>query len=319
MVIRNTEGERVAGSFSQDRVVASAPFPTLLPHLRLTYTEGYIARSQQQRFWQLLFQLLPALVAAFVGAVALAARSTADQHQRELARRQDEFTMRVTHELKTPLAGIRLMAENLEVSAPEEAHRIPVFSRRIVSEVERLNHRVEEILTLARSRKAIQHVPIGLGKMLDTLTDSWHPRLSASGITLHHDCGDLPEIHGDPELLRDALACLLDNAIKYRNPQAELPQVWLKAHRQRRHVVIEVKDNGIGVPVDRREEIFDRFTRVEGPGRGKAGGHGLGLAFVQRAVTAHGGRVECTDGVDGGVRFVVRLPVRRRWVSRRTS
>jgi signal transduction histidine kinase len=72
-------------------------------------------------------------------------------------------------------------------------------------------------------------------------------------------------------------------------------------------VAFEVTDNGIGVPPAMRRRIFERFTRVEGPGRGKAGGHGLGLAFVQESALAHGGLVECLDGLEGGSRFRLKL------------
>jgi two-component system sensor histidine kinase AdeS len=74
-----------------------------------------------------------------------------------------------------------------------------------------------------------------------------------------------------------------------------------------RHAIVEVVDNGLGVPPKLRKEIFQEFVRVEGPNRGLAGGHGLGLAQVARTAAAHGGDVVCTEGLDGGARFSLRL------------
>jgi signal transduction histidine kinase len=74
--------------------------------------------------------------------------------------------------------------------------------------------------------------------------------------------------------------------------------------------ILEVADNGLGVPARLRKKVFERFMRVEGPGRGKTGGHGLGLSFVAETAEAHGGKVECLDGIDGGARFRLKLKSR---------
>jgi len=109
--------------------------------------------------------------------------------------------------------------------------------------------------------------------------------------------------------MHDAIGNLLDNALKYRRPG--IPGLCrVRTGVSGRWVIIEVADNGMGVPSDKRKLIFERFTRVEGPRRGKAGGHGLGLAFVAETAEAHHGLVECADGIDGGARFRIKLPRR---------
>ncbi len=87
--------------------------------------------------------------------------------------------------------------------------------------------------------------------------------------------------------------------------------MWLNVIDEDKFAVIEVIDNGMGVPLDQRKRIFEPFVRVEGSNRGKSGGHGLGLSQVVEIVRAHGGTIACEDGVDGGAKFVVRLPARR--------
>ena len=94
-----------------------------------------------------------------------------------------------------------------------------------------------------------------------------------------------------------------------RNAERNDPQVWLALRQDGRYATVEVFDNGIGVPAHKRKAIFERFVRIEGPGRGKQGGHGLGLAFVAQAVLSQRGRVECREATTGGARFIVRLPL----------
>jgi signal transduction histidine kinase len=115
------------------------------------------------------------------------------------------------------------------------------------------------------------------------------------------------EVVGDMETLRDAISCLLDNALKYRR-EDRAAHVWMKLEQTGRWVVVSVTDDGLGVPKEMRKSVFNQFVRVEGDNRGKAGGHGLGLAQVAQIARAHGGVARCEEGVDGGARFSLRLP-----------
>jgi signal transduction histidine kinase len=125
-------------------------------------------------------------------------------------------------------------------------------------------------------------------------------------VRLHADLHPTNSLVGDAAAVRDAVGCLLDNALKYRREGGE-SEVWLTLQQDGSEVVIDVIDNGLGVPPNMREAVFDRFVRIEGPNRGKSGGHGLGLAQVRDAAEAHGGSVACLEGKDGGARFVLRL------------
>lgn len=113
-------------------------------------------------------------------------------------------------------------------------------------------------------------------------------------------------MHGKVSTLRDAVSNLLDNALKYRREDRPLT-VKVRAKVSGRHVLIEVEDNGLGVPAAMRTQIFEKFRRVEGPGRGMAGGHGLGLSFVSEAARVHGGTIECKESRMGGSTFVMRI------------
>lgn len=291
----------------------SVAFPETLSHLRLGYGPSFMVMAQERFRYNLLSQLLPIMVGGLIGVAALTARVAADRQQEELLERQREFATRVTHELKTPLAGIRVMAESLDLMGGSDPATASVFAQRILSEVDKLTARIDEILSVARARRPSRPEPYSLNSVVDSALREWQPRFDDAGVYLGRRLANLDgwQVVGDASLLRDAFVCLLDNAIKYRRDDGVQPKVEVRLRRERRGAVLEVVDNGIGVPPGKRSSIFQPFARVEGPGRGKAGGHGLGLAFVSQAMQQHGGRVECKDGLDGGARFVLRVPLTR--------
>jgi signal transduction histidine kinase len=243
-----------------------------------------------------------------LGMIAITGRLRADSKERDLFERQQAFIARVTHELKTPLAGIRVMAETLEMGAAKDEETSKVFLEKIIQEAERLGKRIDEVLTVARKPEVSARTPVAPHELAQEMVDLWTPRYQAVGARLDTDLKACESIAADPALLRDALSNLLDNALKYR--RVGIPgRCMVRTGEVGRFVIFEVTDNGIGVPVSMRRRIFERFARVEGAGRGKAGGHGLGLSFAAEAVEAHGGLIECLDGFNGGTR--IRLKLRR--------
>ena len=305
-VLRGSAPTGDDGTVDRKRLVAEVPFHFLLPALRLGMVRLSETHPTDETRWA-ASQFVPIVLALLLGGFAIAGRVRADRRQVELVERQQAFIARVTHELKTPLAGIRVMAETLDLVGLEG--RAQSFPRRIVREVERLDQRIEEVLTVARRPEVSARTPVEPAKLADAVVQHWRPRFEAVGARLDTDLRPCAPIAADPALLRDALNNLLDNALKYRRPDVPA-RVLLRAGESGRHVVFEVIDNGLGVPPAMRRRIFERFTRIEGAGRGKAGGYGLGLAFVAEAAAAHHGLVECLDGFDGGARF--RIRIRRR-------
>jgi signal transduction histidine kinase len=290
------------------RVVADVPLGRMVPHLRLALLAPEPESPRSELVTQVL-DLLPALIALLLAAVAIVVQQTASRRERELYQRQQDFIARVSHELKTPLAGIKLMAETLEMGAAADPESLQVFLRRILQEAEKLEQRIEEVLTAAKVPTISATTPVELHVLAAEVVESWRPRFAQSGSAIEADLKPCPPVSADPELLRDAMSNLLDNALKYRR-EGTRGVAQVRTGEMGRWVVFEVSDNGIGVPANMRRAIFERFQRVEGHGRGKAGGHGLGLSFVADSVAAHGGLVECSDGLDGGARF--RLKLRRR-------
>ncbi len=282
------------------------PFGRLFPHLRAGRLHGEPLTRRTQLTWT-ISQIAPIVLVLILGWLAIASRVRAERRREELYQRQQDFIARVTHELKTPLAGIRLMAETLEMGAVEDPEQRATFLGRILHESDRLGARIDEVLRVARQSTPPRKRPLSPSELARLVAEDWLIRFEEAGAVLTLDISEVTDIEADEELLVDALNNLLSNALKYRREERE-HRCTLRVYREGAATVFEVIDNGLGVPPAMRKTIFERFARVEGDGRGKAGGHGLGLSFVAETAAAHGGSIECREGIDGGARFLLRLP-----------
>lgn len=295
------------------------PVGPLFPQLHIA-----AGRSPQSRpvdvAEDLLSVLAPVVAALLLSGMALSMQLAADRRARELSERQDAFIARVTHELKTPLAGIRVMAETLELGAAEDPATRSRFLGKILGECDNLGARIDEVLAAARRPELGGTRRMPLDDLARVVVGRWGPRFAAQNAELVADLRPTSAVNIDEPLMQDALGNLLDNALKYRKTGQKL-RCEVRTFQHGAWAVVEVADNGIGVPAPMRRKIFERFVRVEGPGRGKSGGHGLGLAFVGEAAAAHRALVDCAEGIDGGASFRLKLrdPKARGfagWVSR---
>ncbi len=310
LVVREGGGDIVAGARRGGPVIVDVGLPRTLRWLRLGIRRGAVDDeiASASEGWIVPFVIV--LLTFVLGVIALAAQARAGGQERALLRRQREFSTRVTHELKTPLAGIRVMAENLEMGAFQNEAQHADMAHGIVREVDRLTRRVDEILSVARAATIPNPQPFDPEEMVLEAVDEWGPRLEATGVRLiAEELDSTDAVMGDGAAVRDAVSCLLDNALKYRREDRIDATVWLSLRQERDVVVITVADNGLGVPSELRAAIFEPYVRVEGDGRGHAGGYGLGLAQVAAIVRVHHGKVACLAGVDGGSSFEIRLPV----------
>jgi len=309
ITVTDASGAWVRGVRRGGQITFKVPFTRTLSHLRIGVREEAIRARLSRMEDQWITPMVVIGICLLLGFSALTVQVRASWKQRELLARQREFTTRVTHELKTPLAGIRVMAENLELGAFKDRSQLQHMARLILEETDRLTARVDEVLEAARERSIPNPEPFDPEEAILEAIDMWGPRLENAGLKFEADLHATPEVVGDMRAIRDAVGCLLDNALKYRRDDIDEPRVWLELESIKDKVVrITVTDNGIGVPPAMRKSIFDRFVRVEGPNRGKGGGHGLGLSQVAAIARSHQGVITCEAGVDGGTRFILRLP-----------
>lgn len=239
--------------------------------------------------------------------------------QLELAQLKASFVSNVSHELKTPIALIRLAVETLEmrrVRSPEETDQ---FLRSIGRETLRLQQLVDNILDFARleaGRRIFRFETLDLREVVREAVDGFRPRLEHLGFRVEVELpDDLPAVQGDAVALSHCVLNLLDNALKYSKARREVKVS--AAARLNGTVAVSVTDHGIGIsPADQRR-IFEKFVRVETGLVHDVKGTGLGLSLVDQVVRAHGGHVEVASSPGEGSTFTLVLPAQGGAVSPR--
>ncbi|MDR7393639.1 MAG: HAMP domain-containing sensor histidine kinase [Armatimonadota bacterium] len=219
---------------------------------------------------------------------------------------QRAFAARAAHELRSPLASVRLRLEVLR----DKVARDPValeFVDDTLRVLDRLRRLTDHLLVLAAVQEtgAPQRRPVDLAPVLYELVEEVSALAADAGLRLEVDVPPhLPEVLADPEQIGLAVRNLLDNAIKYT---AAGGRVTVRASASDRSVELVVADTGVGIAPEHLPKVFDRFYRVPAAGRGPEGS-GLGLALVREVVEAHGGRVDVRSTPGAGTEFRVRLP-----------
>ena len=218
----------------------------------------------------------------------------------------ERYVHALTHELKSPLAAIRASAELLEAPLPDADRRR--FAESIGAQSDRMTTLIDKLLALAaveHRRRIEQPEPVRPQQVLGAAAGDVAMRASAAGIEVRIRADDaVPEISGDPFLLRQMLVNLLDNAIDFSPPGSTVDaEVGVRDGRVR----FAVSDRGPGVPDYARERVFERFYSLPRPGGG-ARSSGLGLSFVREVAGLHGGEARLDNREDGGTEAEVLLP-----------
>ena len=220
---------------------------------------------------------------------------------REIRRNEqhDSFINAVTHELKTPIASIRLYLETLQRRDVDEAQR-QQFYKSMLNDTDRLLGTVEQVLKAGQAgyRRATRFaVDVDFGRLVGECMELARTRHRLQPEALHWKGpvnGREFKVHGDPEELRTAISNILDNAVKYSGAQVDV-SVEMGAP-DAKHVALRVRDRGIGIPPEDLKRVFKRFYRVAGRSFAQVKGTGLGLFIVRSIARAHGGRVFAESG-----------------------
>lgn len=227
---------------------------------------------------------------------------------------QKRFLADAAHQLKTPLAGLRMQAEMAQkAGTSEDIHR---SLQQIAKSSIRATHTVNQLLALARAEttgRALPSVALDLAKLVTEVTEDSVPRALDKRIDLGYEGpSSVPEnclLHGNPTLLRELIRNLIDNAINY-TPSGGVVTARVLLDRYSGTHVLQVEDNGPGIPESERSLVFEPFYRALGTG---VDGSGLGLAIVQEIAQHHGASVSLEDahpgkGAERGLRVSVRFP-----------
>jgi len=239
-----------------------------------------------------------------VGAVAFT-RDISESRRIESVRR--DFVANVSHELKTPIGALGLLAETM--AATDDVVTLQLLAERVVRESDRLARIVDDLLDLStiEAQEAPTREPMPIRLLLSESVDLVQAAADAAGVPVR--VGPEPpdiEIFCDPRQLRSALVNLLDNAIKYSGPEQPVEVGACVADERTAFVV---RDHGIGIPTRDLERIWERFYRVDRARSRDTGGTGLGLAIVRHVAQAHGGEVTVQSREGEGSTFTLYIPL----------
>jgi signal transduction histidine kinase len=232
------------------------------------------------------------------------------RRESEMAQLRSDFVANVSHDLKTPLSVIRMFGETLELGRVPDEERRREYYRVITRESERLSRLIDNVLDFSRiegGRRRYERLPTAVEPLVrDTLEAFAYP-LEQQGFKVEVTVApDLPEVPMDADAVGQALANLVDNAIKYAGEER---LVTVDARRDGDRLALTVTDRGIGIPPAEHARIFEKFYRVGRSETQGRRGSGVGLALVRHIAEAHGGAVTVDSAPGRGSRFTLWLPL----------
>lgn len=219
-----------------------------------------------------------------------------------------DFVANTSHELKTPVGAVSLLAEAIE-SAADDAEQVRHFAARMQAEVARLSALVNRILSLSRlqASEELRDVrDVSIDEVVTAAVEAHTVQADSAQVVVVRGGTKGLWVRGEPQILTEAIGNLVANAIAY-SPQGSKVGVGIKLDGD--VVEIAVTDRGIGIPESDQHRVFERFYRADQARSRRTGGTGLGLSIVKHAVQRHGGEVRLWSRPDRGSTFTIRLPL----------
>jgi signal transduction histidine kinase len=280
-------------------------FPGLTLAIKL---RGTTLAAIGERFAHISFLTLAALSLVLAGGIVLTYRSVTKEMA--LARLKSDFVSNVSHELRTPLSLIRLYAETLEMGRLTSPEKYQEYYCIIRKESERLTALINNILDFSRieaGRKEYDFRETDMSELVHNTLDSYRYQLEQSGFQFEEKIDEVPSMRVDREAMARSLLNLVNNALKYSQDRK---YIGVNLYRDNGSVKLEVVDQGIGIPHQEQQKIFEKFYRVGDPLVHNTKGSGLGLSLVRHIVQAHGGEVAVDSSPGQGSKFTIVLPVK---------
>ncbi len=264
------------------------------------------------RWRRYLASIIPMLI--LIGGVFFTTRMA--MREMELSHAKTSFVSNVSHELKTPLAKIQFFNELLR-SLPEGAREKQMRYHGIINqECERLTMLVDNVLDfnrIERGQMTYNFADVPIGEVITEVVETFNVMYGERGYHVHlKEPGWLPTMWMDAVTVRQALINLLDNGVKYSEPHTLEVETRPTTLQGQPALALSVHDQGIGIPRDKMDHIFDEFYRIDSGSSQRVSGSGLGLALVRHVVSAHFGEVRVESRERAGSTFTMILPVHGR-------
>lgn len=225
---------------------------------------------------------------------------------------RQEFFSNASHELKTPITSVKGYAEILQNHLAKDEAAKEDCIRRIITEADHMTSLINDILMISKLETkdlAVDISEVRMAPLLSEVVESLQPIAHKQEVSIHMDCQPIV-LDESANQMEELLTNLLTNAIKYNQPGGT---VWVNISRENDVMVIVVKDNGIGIPKEDKERVFERFYRVDKGRDKKAGGTGLGLSIVKHIVGYRDGTIELDSEPGEGSTFTIRIPIRTKY------
>jgi two-component system phosphate regulon sensor histidine kinase PhoR len=240
-----------------------------------------------------------------IGAIGLL-RDVTDLRRLDEVRR--EFVSNASHELRTPAAGVKALAEALQAGAFQDPEKGPRFVQQIVEAADRLTNILDDMLTLTRverGQELLNATWLSAAEAIAEAAEQIRPAAQGKGVGLEVEAPAEDRLYADAAGLHTVLVNLLDNAVKYTPAEGT---VSLRGRPVPGGYEVSVADTGLGIPEEHLPRIFERFYRVDKARDRASGGTGLGLAIVKHTVETHNGRVTVRSAPGEGATFTVFFP-----------
>jgi two-component system phosphate regulon sensor histidine kinase PhoR len=227
--------------------------------------------------------------------------------QDKLAELKNDFVNNMTHELKTPVATINIAAEAIQdfnLSKASAAEYMDIIRHQAAN----LSQLIDQILKNAVAEKGIRlhYARVNVRQLIEGLLTEYKPQIEKLGACVSYERGnDVPTIADGP-LLSIAIGNLLDNALKYSGPNIKIK---IKCDVVRDNVIFSLADNGVGIPAQYQDKVFERFFRVPSGDIHDIKGYGLGLSYSKKIIEQHNGTIILTSKENKGTTFIVKIPI----------
>lgn len=226
---------------------------------------------------------------------------------------KNDFINNMTHELKTPIASLSLASQMInDDSVSKSPAMMNHLGKVITDETKRLRFLVEKVLQMSmfdKNKVVFKEKEVDINEMIENAASSFSLRVEHTGGKIYTEIEAVDStIYVDEMHFQNVVYNLMDNAVKYRNPDRPL-DVYLKTWNQDDKVFLSVRDTGMGIKRENLKKIFEKFYRVHTGNRHDAKGFGLGLAYVKKVVSLHKGEITVESDYGTGTEFVISLPV----------